>query len=339
MDPPLTQRPGTLGALARLYQRTYLADYIGFLLLQAAYQATRFFITPAHRQFTLDDRSKQHPHAEVERVSSWQNVIYAGFIPLGILVLWSVVGRSSLHKSHVTILGLLISISLTSFLTHVVKNAIGRPRPDLIARCKPALGTPAHELVGIAVCTQTDKHMLNDGWRSFPSGHSSFAFSGLGYFTLFLAGQMHTLGPRADLARVLITFAPVIGAMLIAMSRMSDYRHDAYDVSVGSILGMLVAYFSYRRYWRPLRDTRCDQPWPSPLSDASARRTGVRERSPPKDEEEAAVQDAGEFDLDELTEDEAERGLLEGGSGEDSPKQKQKGRQEDAGGGSGSRGR
>ena len=173
--------------------------------------------------------------------------------------------------------------------------------------------------------------MLNDGWRSFPSGHSSFAFSGLGYLTLFLAGQMHTLRPRADLARVLITFAPVIGAMLIAMSRMADYRHDVYDVSVGSILGALISYFAYRRYWRPLRDVMCHEPWPSPLSDLGSWRVGA---VAPKDEEEG-VRDAEDFDLNELTDDEAERGLLDS-SAEDSPKQKQKARQDDAGGGSGS---
>ena len=29
------------------------------------------------------------------------------------------------------------SLLLTSFITDVIKNAVGRPRPDLIARCKP----------------------------------------------------------------------------------------------------------------------------------------------------------------------------------------------------------
>jgi diacylglycerol diphosphate phosphatase / phosphatidate phosphatase len=336
MDPPLTERPGVIGALARTYQRTYAADYIGFVLLQGAYYLARFFVLPAHQQFTLDDRRIQHPYAQVERVSGWQNTIYAGFIPLGILVVWSLVARSGLHKTHVTVLGLLISTSLTSFLTHVVKNAIGRPRPDLISRCKPAPGTAAHDLVGIGVCTQTDSGALHDGWRSFPSGHSSFAFSGLGYLTLFMAGQLHTIRPRADLARVLVTFAPLVGAMLIAMSRMADYRHDVYDVSVGSLLGALIAYFAYRRYWRPLRDTRCHEPLPSPLTDLEARRAVGRKPSPPKDEEEQ-IQTAGEFDLEDFTEDEAERGLLDN-SGNSSPTElgKQRGEDVDPGGGSGS---
>ncbi len=67
---------------------------------------------------------------------------------------------------------------------------VGRPRPDLLARCKPTPGTPTSTLVAIDVCTETDHHTLHDGWRSFPSGHSSFSFAGLGFLSLFFAGQM-----------------------------------------------------------------------------------------------------------------------------------------------------
>ena len=90
-----------------------------------------------------------------------------------------------------TVLGLAISVVLTTFLTDVVKNAVGRPRPDLIARCKPKEGTPEHKLVNVEVCTETDHHVLHDGWRSFPSGHSSLAFSGLGFLALYVSITPH----------------------------------------------------------------------------------------------------------------------------------------------------
>jgi diacylglycerol diphosphate phosphatase/phosphatidate phosphatase len=222
--------------------------------------------------------------------------IYAGGFPLGTLVLWALLVRPGTHKAHVTILGWLISMILTLFITDVVKNAVGRPRPDLIARCKPAPGTPAHELVTFQVCTEENHHVLHDGWRSFPSGHSSFSFSGLGYLALFIAGQCHVYRPRADLARVLLALAPLLGAALIAISRCEDYRHDVYDVTVGSILGMAVAYFTHRRYYPALRSKSCATPYPNPADDAKG-------FAKVKDDEEA-LRGAQEFELDDFSEDE-----------------------------------
>jgi len=89
--------------------------------------------------------------------------------------------RPGSHKAHVTILGFFVTLVLTSFLTDVIKNVVGRPRPDFISRCIPKKGTPGDILVAWTVCTQTNDHILQEGWRSFPSGHSSFSFAGLGY--------------------------------------------------------------------------------------------------------------------------------------------------------------
>lgn len=92
--------------------------------------------------------------------------------------------RAGVQKTQVTVLGLFVALMLTSLLTDIVKNAAGRPRPDLISRCKPARGTPNNALVAWSVCTEANQHILQEGWRSFPSGHSSFSFAGLGYLYL-----------------------------------------------------------------------------------------------------------------------------------------------------------
>lgn len=134
--------------------------------------------------FSIDDLSKSFPHALHERVpAAWMFGLGSG-VPGGSIILWIIITRPGLHRSHVPLLGLLISLMLTLFFTDVVKNAVGRPRPDLIDRCKPAEDTPTHKLVSIEVCTAPHDGVLQDGWRSFPSGHSSFAFAGLGYFSL-----------------------------------------------------------------------------------------------------------------------------------------------------------
>ena len=152
---------------------------------------------------------------------------------------------------------------MTTFVTDSIKNAVGRPRPDLIARCKPGAGTPENELVTWKVCTETDHHRLQDGWRSFPSGHSSFGFAGLGYLALFFCGQLHVFRPQRDLTQALFALSPLLGAAMIAISRCEDYRHDVYDVTCGSILGIAIAYFSYRRYYPLLRHPKCHEPYAS----------------------------------------------------------------------------
>lgn len=182
-------------------------------------------------------------------------------------------------------------------MTDIIKNAVGRPRPDLVDRCKPAAGTSATALLGIEICTAAHDAVLQDGWRSFPSGHSSFAFAGLGYLSLWLCGQLHVLRPRTDLARVLIVLAPLTGALLIALSRMADYRHDVYDITAGSLLGWTITWFSYRRYFRRLRDAKCDVPYPS-RADIAKQLGGVG--SGKRDEEEQRVKDVEEFELDDL---------------------------------------
>ncbi|KAI9736585.1 MAG: hypothetical protein M1818_006096 [Claussenomyces sp. TS43310] len=190
-------------------------------------------------------------------------------------------------------LGIFISMILTSFITDVVKNAVGRPRPDLISRCKPDANTPKHSLVNFDVCTETNHHVLHDGWRSFPSGHSSFAFSGLGFLALWLCGQLHVFRPRADLIRGLLAFSPLLGAAMIAISRCEDYRHDVYDVTVGSLLGMGIAFFSYRRYFPRLTSSSCHEAF-------SSRADGQRTFERVKDDEEAAFRNANDFVLDDL---------------------------------------
>ncbi|KAK3291227.1 phosphatidic acid phosphatase type 2/haloperoxidase [Chaetomium fimeti] len=269
---------GILASFSRFWQRTYASDYIGFVLLLVCYLLIQFFVEPFHRMFSLNDLRISFPHAEVERVPLLHDFIYALFIPLGLVTATNLITRAPRHKHHVTILGLAISLILASLLTDIIKNAVGRPRPDLLARCLPAPGTPRDQLVTVAACTQTGHHKLHDGWRSFPSGHSSFAFAGLGYLALFLAGQMRifahagagNLGEhaqkvvRGDLVRALVCGAPLLGATMIAISRCQDYRHDVYDVGVGGLLGYTVGYWSYRRYWPRLGSGRCEEPYAGP---------------------------------------------------------------------------
>ncbi|KAL2870731.1 phosphatase PAP2 family protein [Aspergillus lucknowensis] len=267
-------------AVSRVFQQSYpFVDAIGLGCIIGCWILIQIFVTPFHRMFTLDNQTIQYPFAAVERVPVLWSIVYAGVIPFSILMVWAAILRPNPHKVQVTILGFLTALMLTSLLTDIIKNAVGRPRPDLISRCMPRKGTPESTLVEWTVCTQSNAHILQEGWRSFPSGHSSFSFGGLGYLSLsvgsllhsslhgtnnyirFFSGQMHVFRPRSDLCRCLLVLLPVVCALMIAISRLEDYRHDVYDVTSGSILGSAIAYFSYRRYYPSLRSFRCDTPY------------------------------------------------------------------------------
>lgn len=75
-------------------------------------------------------------------------------------------------------------------------------------------------------------------------------------------------------------------------------RHDVYDVTCGSILGMTVAYFSYRRYYPRLHSVKCNEPFPS-------RETSFNEGfGKLKDDEEAGLQRPGAIGVDGADSDE-----------------------------------
>lgn len=121
----------------------------------------------------------------------------------------SLIWKRKLWELHVGYLGLALAHVGAFFITNGMKNMFGKPRPDLLSRCQPDLaniqkyivgGTSANitgltgaagfgQLVSAAICTSTDSHTLNDGFRSYPSGHSSSAAAGLIYLSLFLASK------------------------------------------------------------------------------------------------------------------------------------------------------
>lgn len=52
--------------------------------------------------------------------SSAMLFVYGGGIPFAIIALWLLVTRSHIQKAHITILGLLICLILTTFITDVL---------------------------------------------------------------------------------------------------------------------------------------------------------------------------------------------------------------------------
>jgi len=114
--------------------------------------------------------------------------------------------RRAAWDFHITVLGLFATATATIFMTESLKVLMGKPRPDCLARCQPDLSSVSNfvvgglanpsgtgQLVSKAICTGTDSFIVNDGFKSFPSGHASTAAATLGYISLFLAGKFGVL--------------------------------------------------------------------------------------------------------------------------------------------------
>lgn len=80
--------------------------------------------------------------------------------------------KDRLWELNCGILGLLLSQGLAFVITQVLKNACGKPRPDLIDRCQPRPGSEdliPYGLSNSSICTGDEK-IIKDGFRSWPSG-------------------------------------------------------------------------------------------------------------------------------------------------------------------------
>jgi membrane-associated phospholipid phosphatase len=270
------------------------------------------FVTPYHRPFSLVDLAISYPYVANDEISTALLVVLSLILPAVVIALVTALfvpafSRSSLRDQqywkrklwefNAGWMGLGLSFALAFFITTGIKNLIGKPRPDLLARCQPDLNNIAAHVVGgygqdisqrwtlvsSSICTTTDHKLLDEGFRSFLSGHSSMSWSGLLYLSLWLASKFNMLIPylghgtpakRNDEdefeqeARTRAAAPPVFGAIIVLIpvclafficsTRYVDFKHQGIDIFSGSVLGIITAWIGFRWYHGSL--TR-GQPW------------------------------------------------------------------------------
>ncbi|EJD02401.1 PAP2-domain-containing protein [Fomitiporia mediterranea MF3/22] len=267
--------------------RSYLPDWILCIVLAAVFFSLDK-VPGFRREFSIEDPTLRFPFAVHERVPPIALYFIAIVAPFVIQIIVNVITIRSLWDFHNGTLGLLLGLTLTGAITQFTKITVGRPRPDVISRCQPPSGivNPEYGLVSSAICTQTDVGILRDGWRSFPSGHSSLSFAGLGFLSFYLAGKLHLFDENGHTTKAWISLTPLSGAALVAISRTMDYRHHWQDVLVGSILGLVMSFFAYRQYYPPLGSPRAHKPFSPRIK---RERTADENESTPSDESNAPI--------------------------------------------------
>ncbi|KAG0222226.1 phosphatidic acid phosphatase type 2/haloperoxidase [Mortierella sp. GBAus27b] len=228
-------------------------------------------LEPFHRQFSVKDTTIQHPYAKKETVPVWLAFVLAFVLPGVIIGVIALAKNKSYTDMHNGLLGLFLAQALVLIVTDSIKIAVGRPRPDFLDRCLDLydlsydgtpialLSDPVNMLSNSSICTRTE--LLRDGFKSFPSGHSSFSFGGLGYLSMYLAGGLRLFDERGHIYKSVVVLMPLVLAALIATSRVDNYRHHWQDVTVGAFIGSVFAVFAYRQYYPSLAAVQCGHPF------------------------------------------------------------------------------
>ncbi|KAL2756147.1 hypothetical protein ACRALDRAFT_1081874 [Sodiomyces alcalophilus JCM 7366] len=207
---------------------SYIFDWV-VLAAAAAAGGALSFIEPNKRPFSLVDPNISFPFTERETVPLWLLLVLVVVAPVAIIFLVCLifvpggtvpkgiprplVWRRKLWELHAGWLGLALALIAALFVTNGLKNMFGKPRPDLLSRCEPDLANieryvvggigrgrvpstlSLNQVVGIGslvsadICQTSDLRKLDEGFRSFPSGHASSSAAGLIYLSLFLASK------------------------------------------------------------------------------------------------------------------------------------------------------
>ncbi|EKM50654.1 uncharacterized protein PHACADRAFT_152814 [Phanerochaete carnosa HHB-10118-sp] len=227
--------------------RAYVVDWVVMCMtwLMAWYIKE---LPPFEREVDPNDPVINHKHHK-NTISGDLNIMVAVLVPAAVVITVGVLRVSAIEIHH-GLLSLLAGSGFNEVITELLKNRVGRLRPDFLTRCRWSDSARA--------CTGKAKD-ISEGRRSFPSGHSSTAFAGMAFLSLFLAGLMCTwsFGQPAParsllstrLGRLCVTLAPIAYATWVAVSRLEDYRHHKEDVIVGSLLGTFSAAAAYLVYW------------------------------------------------------------------------------------------
>ncbi|KAL0947216.1 hypothetical protein HGRIS_013334 [Hohenbuehelia grisea] len=189
--------------------------------------------------------------------------LIAFFVPFFFFCLFQA-RRRSMNDFLTTNLGLLKSLITAAVFQVWIKWLIGGLRPHFYAVCQPNIPAGAAPsgngfaslMYDRSVCTG-DKHQIDDSLESMPSGHSTAAFAGLVYLALYFNAQLKVMSAHNPAYwKMILFFAPLLGACLIAGSLTIDEYHHWYDVLAGAVIGTLTAFVAFRQTFASIFDFR-----------------------------------------------------------------------------------
>ncbi|KAG4989248.1 hypothetical protein JHK82_031578 [Glycine max] len=93
-----------------------------------------------------------------------------------------------------------------------------------------------HKGNGDVVCTEI-KAVIKEGYKSFPSEHTSWSFAGLGFLSWYLSRKVRVFDRRGNIGKLCLVLLPLLIAALVGITRVDDYWRHWTDVFVGGLIG------------------------------------------------------------------------------------------------------
>lgn len=232
-------------------------DWLILALLGAA-ELTLYLINPFYRYVNRDTMADLKYPMKNSTVPFWSVPFYAVILPIAIFA-FIYYRRRDVYDLHNSILGILYSVLITGFITDALKDATGRPRPDLFWRCFPD-GIEVYDQSGDAVC-HGKRRIVNEGYKGFPSGHTSWSFAGMVFLSLYLAGKLRVFNRKGYMTKVCLVILPWLVATFVGISLIDDYWHHWEDVVAGAILGTVITMICYLQFYPPPYHAQGWGPW------------------------------------------------------------------------------
>ncbi len=188
-------------------------------------------------------------------------------IPVTVIFLCQIHPRiRSFKDASSGILGLAYSLVTGTFFQVTLKKAIGGFRPHFLSVCEPDLARIGSGFETVMytseICTGNPAKIQN-AMESFPSGHSQIAFAGLLYLSIYLNAHLRvfsfsatSMTRRPQHWKMLAVVGPVLLAVYLASTLVLGHHHHAYDVLFGSLIGSVMAIWSYKMVFVSLWDGR-----------------------------------------------------------------------------------
>eukprot|EP01054_Gregarina_sp_Poly1_P000786 Gregarina_sp_Poly_1__785@NODE_1189_length_4822_cov_141_095689_g818_i0_p2_GENE_NODE_1189_length_4822_cov_141_095689_g818_i0NODE_1189_length_4822_cov_141_095689_g818_i0_p2_ORF_typecomplete_len354_score15_96PAP2/PF01569_21/2_2e02PAP2/PF01569_21/1_9e25PAP2_3/PF14378_6/1_5e05DUF202/PF02656_15/17DUF202/PF02656_15/0_56CD34_antigen/PF06365_12/0_62CD34_antigen/PF06365_12/1_2e03YfhO/PF09586_10/1_2e02YfhO/PF09586_10/0_26FUSC/PF04632_12/3_5e03FUSC/PF04632_12/0_07_NODE_1189_length_4822_cov_141_095689_g818_i0 len=189
-------------------------------------------------------------------------ILLAGVLLLRYYCRWP--WRLCMEEAVLFILGGSLAASLNFMSVTMIKKMYGRLRPDFLSRCyghsEPSVWMVANdfkdwsEVPDVPECNDLagsfnlSSRALEDGRMSFPSGHTSFSYSLVGFAALWAYSKLCLLSNWGSW-RIAIPFLLMMIPTAIAVSRTSDYRHHSSDIVGGMFLGIGIATLCFCFYF------------------------------------------------------------------------------------------